>query len=109
MLTFLLTLALMLMLLLLSDGAASNARILEYKGCPIPIAANATNATIATIATISCRLPHSSVQHYGRIQGPDQSQREGERERVPPSWQECNIHCHLADNGSGQVGQFVAP
>ena len=108
MLTFLLTLALMLMLLLLSDGAASNARILEYKGCPIPIAANATNATIATSATISCRLPRSSVQHYGRIQDPDQSQREGEREG-PPSWQECNIHCHLADNGSGQVGQFVAP
>ena len=103
MLTFLLTLAFMLMLLLLSDGAASNARILEYKGCPIPIAANATSATI------SCRLPHSSVQHYGRIQGPDQSQREGERGKVPPSWQECNIHCHLADNGSGQVGQFVAP
>ena len=82
MLTFLLTLA--LMLLLLSDGAASNARILEYKGCPIPIAANATNATIATSATISCRLPHSSVQHYGRIQGPDQSQREGEREGRSP-------------------------
>ena len=57
----------------------------------------------------NCRLPHNSLQHYGRIQGSDQSQREGGREKVPPSWQECNIHCHLADNGSGQVGQFVAP
>ena len=84
MLTFLLTLALMLMLLLLSDGAASNARIFEYKGCPIPIAANATNATIATSATISCRLPHNSVQHLVAFRALiNLKEREREREGPP--------------------------
>ena len=44
---FLLALTFMLMLMLLSDEAAGNARVLECKGCPIPIATNATNATIS--------------------------------------------------------------